>query len=83
MCLSDADRKIAIALSDELIDLGLCFGENVYLACTINLCCYLSDLFFDGIRKFIAVNRILRLVLAEDGESLVSKVDSAFAALSV
>ena len=33
LCLCDADRKIAVALLNEFVDLGLSFREDVDLAC--------------------------------------------------
>ena len=81
MCFRDADGKVAVTLCNKLVDLRLCFGEDVDAACAVYLRGDLGDLLFDGISELVTVNGLLLLVLLKDGEGLVSEVDSAFAAL--
>ena len=81
MCLGDADREIAVAFCHELVDLRLCFREDVDAACAINLRSDLCNFLFYGVCQLIAVDRLLVVALLKDCEGLGSEFRSAFAAL--
>ena len=58
LCLGKAYGKITVAVCRELVDLRLCFGEDVDLGRTIYLGCDLCYLFFYGLVQLVSVIKL-------------------------